>query len=120
MDAFGVLREVLDDYQNFVTGFLEIKDEQIRAKVESEITDGLLWPEPWLALNPAFEPGGTVGELIERQVLHRDAGTIFRIPTGLPITFHRHQTDAFEIAGRGESFVLTTGTGSGKGEVSPS
>ncbi|OOK66968.1 putative dEAD/DEAH box helicase domain-containing protein [Mycobacterium kansasii] len=67
MDAFGVLDEVLNDYESFVKGFLDIKDEQIRAKVEGEIDDGLLWPEPWLALNPAFEPGGSVGELVERE-----------------------------------------------------
>lgn len=119
MDAFGVLGEVLNDYRNFVTGFLEIKDDQIRTKVESEIADGLLWPEPWLALNPAFESGGTVSDLVTQNVLHPEAQNIFRArseqdQTGREITFHRHQTDAFEIANRRESYVLTTGTGSGK------
>lgn len=114
MDAFGVLNEVLGDYENFVKGFLEIKDDQIRGKVEKEIADGLLWPEPWLGLNPAFESGGTVGELVERDVLAPEATQIFRDPTGKEITFHRHQTDAFEIANSRESYVLTTGTGSGK------
>ncbi|EHB48617.1 DEAD/DEAH box helicase domain protein [Mycolicibacterium rhodesiae JS60] len=119
MDAFGVLKDVLNDYESFVTGFLDIKDAQIRAKVEGEIDDGLLWPEPWLALNPAFEPGGTVTDLIGKGVLHPDAGPIFRAkseadPVGQEIDFHRHQTDAFEIANRRESYVLTTGTGSGK------
>ena len=114
MDAFGVLNEVLGDYENFVKGFLEIKDDQIRGKVEKEIADGLLWPEPWLGLNPAFESGGTVSELVERDVLAPEATQIFRDPTGKEITFHRHQTDAFEIANRRESYVLTTGTGSGK------
>ena len=119
MDAFGVLDEVLGDYENFVKGFLEIKDDQIRTKVEKEIADGLLWPEPWLALNPAFESGGTVTELVDRQVLHPEAVSVFRArteqdPFGREIAFHRHQTDAFEIANRRESYVLTTGTGSGK------
>ncbi|MCI4675627.1 hypothetical protein [Candidatus Mycolicibacterium alkanivorans] len=108
MDAFGVLNEVLGDYENFVKGFLEIKDDQIRSKVEKEIADGLLWPEPWLGLNPAFESGGTVGELVERDVLAPEATQIFRDPTGKEIAFHRHQTDAFEIANRRESYVLTT------------
>ncbi|MBM7278983.1 DEAD/DEAH box helicase [Gordonia rubripertincta] len=119
MDAFGVLDEVLGDYESFVKGFLEIKDDQVRDRVEKEIEDGLLWPEPWLALNPAFEPGGTVDALVERGLLHADASTVFRArtehdPVGAEITFHRHQTDAFEIAARHESYVLTTGTGSGK------
>ena len=117
MDAFGVLNEVLGDYENFVKGFLEIKDDQIRSKVENEIADGLLWPEPWLALNPAFESGGTVSELVEQRC-SRPRGDQ-HLPsrteqTGTEITFHRHQTDAFEIANRRESYVLTTGTGSGK------
>ena len=119
MDAFGVLDEVLGDYQTFVTGFLNIKDDRVRAKVETEIESGLLWPEPWLALNPAFEPGGTVTELVDRGVLHPTAADIFRArteqdPVGREIAFHRHQADAFEIANRRESYVLTTGTGSGK------
>jgi ATP-dependent helicase YprA (DUF1998 family) len=114
MDAFGVLNEVLGDYENFVKGFLEIKDDQIRSKVEKEIADGLLWPEPWLALNPAFESGGTVSELAGKGVLDPESSNIFRDPAGNEIAFHRHQTDAFEIANRRESYVLTTGTGSGK------
>ncbi|MCV7195926.1 DEAD/DEAH box helicase [Mycobacterium angelicum] len=119
MDAFDVLGEVLRDYENFVKGFLDIKNEQIRAKVEADIEGGLLWPEPWLALNPAFEAGGTVSELVQREVLHHEANSIFRArtdenATGREIAFHRHQTDAFEIANRRESYVLTTGTGSGK------
>lgn len=70
MDAFGVLDEVLGDYENFVKGFLEINDDQIRSKVEKEIAGGLLWLKLGLALNPAFESDRTVSELVERHVLH--------------------------------------------------
>jgi hypothetical protein len=70
VDAFGVLGKVLDDYQSFVSGFLNIKDPEVKQKVEAEIEKGLLWPEPWLALNPAFEPGGTISELVDRALLH--------------------------------------------------
>jgi ATP-dependent helicase YprA (DUF1998 family)/very-short-patch-repair endonuclease len=119
VDAFGVLDEVLDDYRSFVAGFLNIQDERVRQLVESEIEGGLLWPKPWLALNPAFESGGTVSDLVDRGVLHPDARQVFRVRTdddqfGREISFHRHQTDAFEVANRRESYVLTTGTGSGK------
>jgi ATP-dependent helicase YprA (DUF1998 family)/very-short-patch-repair endonuclease len=119
VDAFGVLDDVLTDYKSFVEGFLNIQDDRVRTKVDDEIDGGLLWPEPWLALNPAFEPGGTVSELVDRNVLHPAAAEIFRVRSepsdpGREITFHRHQTDAFEVANRRESYVLTTGTGSGK------
>ena len=37
MDAFGVLGKVLDDYRSFVSGFLNIQDDRVRQKVETEI-----------------------------------------------------------------------------------
>lgn len=120
MDAFGVLGTVLGDYQSYVSRFLNIRDPDVREKVETEIENGLLWPEPWLALHPAFESGGAVSDLVTAGVLHPDAEDIFRACTdedtiGREISFHRHQTDAFTIAARRESYVLTTGTGSGNG-----
>ena len=114
-----MLGDVLGDYESFVQGFLNIKDPLVLAKVEREVENGLMWPEPWLALNPAFQPGGTVGELVDRGLLHKAAREIFRHRTsidlhGREIAFHQHQADAIEIAARRESYVLTTGTGSGK------
>jgi hypothetical protein len=93
MDAFGVLKGV-DDYENFVKGFPEIKDDQIQSMVEKEIGDGLRWPGSWLALNPAFESGGTASERVKDGVLAPEATSIFRDPVGNEIPFHRHQADA--------------------------
>jgi ATP-dependent helicase YprA (DUF1998 family) len=119
MDAFGVLKDVLDDYESFVRGFLNIRDPEILKRVEQEVGNGLLWPEPWLALNPAFEPGGSVGDLADSGVLDPACREIFRHRAdaddlGRELSLHKHQTDAIEIAARRESYVLTTGTGSGK------
>lgn len=119
MDAFEVLRRVLDDYMSFVNGFLDIRNDRVRDKVTKEIDGGLLWPEPWLALNPSFQLGGTVTDLVEQGLLHPTCREIFRHrtqadPYGWEIAFHQHQADAVRIAARGESYVLTTGTGSGK------
>lgn len=119
MDAFGVLGEVLDDYESFVRGFLNIRDPDVFKTVEREIENGLLWPEPWLALNPAFESGGSVGDLVDAGLLHPACSEIFRQrtdtdPVGSELRFHKHQADAIRVATRRESYVLTTGTGSGK------
>jgi hypothetical protein len=82
--------------------------------------NGGQWPEPWLSLNPNFESGGTVDELVVAGLLHAEAAKVFRTKancgdTGLdkPIVFHRHQREAIEAAATGESYVLT-GAGSGK------
>lgn len=120
MDAFGVLGKVLGDYQSYVSGFLNIRDPDLREMVETEIENGLLWPEPWLALNPAFESGGAVSDLVTASVLHPDAGDIFRSRTdedtiGREVSLHHHQTDAFTIPACRESYVRATGTGSGNG-----
>ncbi len=60
-------------------------------------------------------------ELVRDGKLHPDAARIFRVKkersdTGddYPIVFHKHQRDAIETAATGKSYVLTTGTGSGK------
>ncbi len=103
------------DYEEFVRGFLTIRSPRIREHVEDAVAGGLLWPEAWLSLNPAFEPGGEITELAYGgpDGLHPGCADLFRIG-GLPIRLHRHQRDAVELARAGASYVVTTGTGSGK------
>ena len=48
-----------------------------------------------------------------RGFLHPDTAKIFRVG-GSPITLYRHQAQAVAKASKGNSFVVTTGTGSGK------
>ncbi|MGD9525257.1 MAG: DEAD/DEAH box helicase [Dehalococcoidia bacterium] len=113
MDAFGVLGDVLRDYESFVRGFFNIKDPEVLGHVEAEVDNGLLWPEPWLALNPAFQSGGTIGDLVASGRLHPSCREVFQ-QQGRELSLHQHQVDAIDIAARRESYVLTTGTGSGK------
>ncbi|EIV91778.1 helicase family protein with metal-binding cysteine cluster [Frankia sp. QA3] len=106
---------LVGDYEEFVRGFLTIRSPRIRGHVEDAVARGLLWPEAWLSLNPAFEPGGEVTDLAHGgpDGLHPGCADVFRIG-GLPIRLHRHQRDAVELARFGASYVVTTGTGSGK------
>ncbi|GAB3165141.1 DEAD/DEAH box helicase [Myceligenerans halotolerans] len=120
MDAFKVHQNLIDDYRQFTTGYFDLRDERIRGSVEDQVTKGAQWPDPWLALNPSFASGGTVDDLAAAGGLHPRAAEIFRVgkdknpATAFPITFHKHQADAIEAARSGDSYVLTTGTGSGK------
>ena len=81
---------------------------------------GPQWPDPWLSLNPSFASGGSIAELVAEGLLH--PGVRADLPgQGAPddpgrgtLTLHRHQREAIEAAASGKSYVLTTGTGSGK------
>lgn len=69
-------------------------------------------------MNPSFEPGEWIDELVDEGVLHDECRRAFRIkPTvsgpSRPLRLHRHQTEAVRAARAGHSYVLTTGTGSG-------
>ena len=120
MDVFALREKLVGDYRRYAESFLTIRDERIAAHVQAKLDEGLLWPDPPLQLNPAFEPGGLIDELIDDGVLHDECRRIFRAaksesdPVGRAILLHKHQADAIRAASTGANYVLTTGTGSGK------
>ncbi len=120
MDVFEARDRLINDYREFTTSFVDVRDERIAEHVEAELAAGKQWPEPWISLNPTFEPGGRIDELVGAGLLQDECQRIFRLKTsmddqgGSPITLHRHQREAIEVARSGKSYVLTTGTGSGK------
>src|SRR5262249_15602436 len=68
---------------------------------------------------PAFQPGSWIDDLVAQGLLHPECGRIFRRKehpddAGAPLRLHRHQEDAIRRAHSDRSYVLTTGTGSGK------
>ena len=120
MDVFALRDQVISEYRSYSEGFVEIADERIREAVDDAFDKGLLWPSPRIGLNPSFEVGATVAELVASGRLHPLTEQIFRKgksaedPRGEPMTLHRHQVEAIEAAADARSYVLTTGTGSGK------
>ena len=119
MNVFELRERLVADYADYTRSFLEVKDPRVHDLVETELAAGLLWPEPLVQLNPSYEPGGLIDELVDRRLIHEDCSPIFRrdkdtIQGGLPLRLHKHQVDAIKAARRGDNYVLTTGTGSGK------
>jgi len=119
MNVFDLRSRLIADYSAYIRSFIQIADERIRDYVRESLDQGVLWPEPLIQLNPSFEPGESIDDLVAQSVLHEECHRAFRIkptPTGpsRPLRLHRHQADAVRAARAGHSYVLTTGTGSGK------
>lgn len=119
MDVFDLRKQVIGEYADYVGSFVTIRDLRLRAHVDAEMESGVLWPQPLLQLNPAFEPGESLAALVEAGELHRGCLDIFRDKPSQtedrgPLRFHQHQVEGIRAARRGRSYVLTTGTGSGK------
>lgn len=120
MDVFQYRDAVISDYKAFSTSFTKIKASDIQLFVQSKYDDGQYWPAPLIQLNPSFVPGGTVEQLCTEGLLHPQCSEIFRFgrdgkgSPGVSARLHKHQQDALLVAQRRESYVLTTGTGSGK------
>lgn len=119
MNVFDLRNSLVDDYSDYISSFIQIRDERIKAYVDRNILEGLLWPDPLIQLNPTFEPGLSIDELVEAGILNKDCKRIFRRKQasedfGESLRLHKHQEDAIRVAREGCNYVLTTGTGSGK------
>ncbi|MCS7239572.1 MAG: DEAD/DEAH box helicase [Thermoguttaceae bacterium] len=112
---FDLHQAVMEDYREFVQSYVLIADERIRQFVEKLLVEEKhLWPEPLVQLSPAYRRGATVEELARKEILHPETARIFRRPDGESFRLYKHQEEAIGQALAGRSFVLTSGTGSGK------
>lgn len=114
LDIFQLRDAVIAEYRRYLESFLKIRDPRLSDRVHLELDKGELWRDPLVQLNPAYASGATIESLVtaktgETPVLHPDCRRYF--PN---FKFYRHQEQAFELAARNQSYILTTGTGSGK------
>lgn len=120
MDVFDLRNRLIEDYARYTRSFIKIADPRVKAKVDGALDDGALWPEPLLQLNPTFLTGGTIDDLVADGTLHPECKKIFKIDksdsdhSGKQLLLHTHQTEAIRRSKEGKSYVLTSGTGSGK------
>ncbi len=112
---FNLHRSVLADYRDFVRSFFLIADERARQFVDRALEEeAYLWPEPLIQVSPNFANGATVDELAEEGLITPQTADIFRTSAGKPFRLYRHQDEALRKALQRKSFVVTSGTGSGK------
>lgn len=122
MDIFTFRDQLISDYSEYIQSFIMVQDELINNRIQDSLKNGEFWPESLIQLNPAFESGATIDELVSQKILHKECRNIFRRAKddaahggeGAMLRLHKHQEDAIHVAQSGHHYVLTTGTGSGK------
>lgn len=108
MDVFALRQHLIEDYSRFARSFTTILADDLRQGVDDAYASGRYWPEPLIQINPRYLRGRTTTQLAAAGELHQHTAQCF------PIDLYRHQEQAIAFGARGESFVVTTGTGSGK------
>lgn len=115
MSIFELHRAALQDYRDFVGSFIRIADPRIRKFVEENLFhQDHLWPEPLVQLSPAYRQAQTLRELAAQGLIHPETARIFESLLGEGRRLWQHQVQALQHAAQGQSFVVTSGTGSGK------
>ena len=66
MDIFHLRDQLTEDYANYASSFIQISDKRIYDLVFGSLEQGLFWPDPLIQLNPAFEPGAWVDDLLNK------------------------------------------------------
>ncbi len=113
MDVFSLRDHVVREYEKFATSFTTIHADDIRAQVEAIYAEDRYWPEPLIQINPQYKRSTTVEAETAAGTLHPKCAEIFRAD-GETLSLYDHQKQAIALASQGESYVVTTGTGSGK------
>ena len=113
LDVFALRDSVVDEYKRFATSFTTIHSPDIREQVENIYAENRYWPEPLIQINPSYKCSTDIGALVANGVIDPGCAEIFRAK-GRPLSLYKHQEQAIALAAEDESFVVTTGTGSGK------
>ena len=121
MDVFDLRSRLVEDYARYTRSFIKIADPRIKAKVDGALDDGALWPEPLLQLNPDIPAGRDDRRPRRRRArcirsARRSSGSTSPTPTTRASSCSCTPTrrEAIRKAKEGKSYVLTSGTGSGK------
>lgn len=117
-NVFRFRDKLVEEYSLFSRSFTRIAAPDIQAEVDRQYDAGRYWPQPLIQINPNYLRKGTVQELVAENVLHPLCADIFQVgkPEGnpKPLSLYAHQMEALAKGQNRQSFIVTTGTGSGK------
>jgi hypothetical protein len=54
MNVFVLRDNLIKDYEQYIRSFFVIRDSRINAEVDRHLSEGALWPDPLLQLNPSL------------------------------------------------------------------
>jgi Lhr-like helicase len=115
MSVFELHGQVIADYRDFVRSFFVISDQRTREFVDRALVEeARLWPDFLLQVSPSYVRSASVDDLFSRGLIHEETAGIFRSTSGDPFHLYQHQVEALEKARIPQSYVVTSGTGSGK------
>lgn len=117
-NVFQFRDRLIERYGSFSRSFVRIAAPDIQAEVERQYAQGRYWPEPLVQINPNYQRQGTVQQLVEQGILHAACAQIFQAGKSegspQPLHLYKHQMEALAKGQERQSYVVTTGTGSGK------
>lgn len=64
MDIFSFRNRLINDYSEYVKSFMRFDRDDLKKFVGEALDAGALWPDALIQLNPSFEPGKTIDELV--------------------------------------------------------
>ena len=120
MDVFNLDHFVIEQYKAFSRSFTKIRSPEIASKVDALYDDKRFWPEPLLQINPHYASGGSIRDFVKGGILEPECLDIFTDKWGSAdqedptLKLRKHQEQAISFAKERQSYVVTTGTGSGK------
>lgn len=109
MNIFSAHESIVSQYQEYINSFLNIGDGRIKETIEQELIGERILPKPLVQFNPSFELGGSIRSLVDQGVLRPEVAQCF---PGFQL--FTHQVEALKRGSEHKSFVVTSGTGSGK------
>lgn len=116
--VFKFRDQLIESYGNFSRSFVRIAASDIQAEVDQQYAKGRYWPQPLVQINPNYQRQDTVQQLAAQGVLHAACAEIFQVGktegSPQPLHLYKHQMQALAKGQSSQSYVVTTGTGSGK------